>query len=78
MKKVARELLDKLKALLVLNWRQKAASRAQLKLAIEDALDLGLPRAYTPELYQQKCSTIFEHVYESYPEREKSIYAGLE
>lgn len=76
-KAVARELLDKVKALLVLNWREKAASRAQLKLAIEDALDLGLPRAYTPELYQQKCTTIFEHFYVSYPEREKSIYAGL-
>lgn len=77
-KAVARELLEKVKSLLVLNWREKAASRAQLKMAIEDALDLGLPRAYTPELYQQKCTTIFEHFYVSYPEREKSIYAGLE
>jgi type I restriction enzyme R subunit len=57
---------------------EKAASRAQLKMAIEDALDLGLPRAYTPELYQQKCASIFEHFYVSYPEREKSIYAGME
>jgi len=40
-----------------------------LKLAIEDTLDTGLPRAYTPELYKQKCSAGFEHVYESYPER---------
>jgi type I restriction enzyme R subunit len=77
-KSVAKELLEKVKALLVLNWREKAASRAQLKMAIEDALDLGLPRAYTPELYQQKCTTIFEHFYVSYPEREQSVYAGLE
>ena len=68
-KAVARELLEQVKALLVLNWRAKAASRAQLKLAIEDALDLGLPRAYTPELYQQKCNAIFEHFYVSDPER---------
>jgi type I restriction enzyme R subunit len=47
-------------------------------MAIEDALDLGLPRANTPGLYQQKCATIFEHFYVSYPEREKSIYAALE
>jgi type I restriction enzyme R subunit len=77
-KGVARELLQKVKALLVLNWRAKAASRAQLKMTIEDALDLGLPMAYTPELYQQKCATIFDHFYVSYPEREQSIYAGLE
>jgi type I restriction enzyme R subunit len=65
----------RLKQLLVLNWRQKAAARSQLKLAIEDALDTGLPRAYTPELYRQKCSAVFEHMYESYPERDVGVYA---
>ncbi len=74
-KKVARELLGRMKGLLVLNWRQKAAARSQLKLAIEDTLDTGLPRAYTPELYNQKCSAVFEHVYESYPERTVGVYA---
>jgi type I restriction enzyme R subunit len=44
-------------------------------LSIEDALDSGLPRAYTPEIYRQKCSAIFEHVYESYPERNIGVYA---
>jgi type I restriction enzyme R subunit len=53
-KKAARELLARLKVLLVINWRQKSKARSQLKLAIEDALDLGLPRAYTPELYNLK------------------------
>ena len=74
-KKVTWELLEKLKQLLVLNWRQKAAARSQLKLTIEDTLDTGLPRAYTPELYNQKCSAVFEHVYESYPERNAGVYA---
>lgn len=74
-KKVARELLVRLKSMLVLNWRQKSTARSQLKLAIEDTLDLGLPRAYTPELYQQKCSAVFEHVFESYPEKDAGVYA---
>jgi type I restriction enzyme R subunit len=74
-KKAARELLARLKALLVLNWRQKAAARSQLKLTIEDTLDTGLPRAYTPDLYNQKCSAVFEHIYESYPERNAGVYA---
>jgi len=74
-KKVARELLARLKALLVLNWRQKSSARSQLKLTIEDTLDTGLPRAYTPELYNQKCSAVFEHVYDSYPERNAGVYA---
>ncbi|MFA7383476.1 MAG: type I restriction endonuclease subunit R [Desulfurivibrionaceae bacterium] len=74
-KKAARELLARLKELLVLNWRQKSAARSQLKVTIEDTLDSGLPRAYTPELYQQKCAAVFEHVYESYPERNVGVYA---
>lgn len=75
-KKVAQALLAKMKGLLVLNWRQKATARSSLKLAIEDMLDAGLPRAYTPEVYHQKCSAVFEHVYESYPERGQNIYTG--
>jgi type I restriction enzyme R subunit len=75
-KKVTRELLAKLTSLLVLNWRQKASARFSLKLAIEDTLDSGLPRAYTPEIHRQKCAALFEHVYESYPERNESVYAG--
>jgi type I restriction enzyme R subunit len=74
-KKVARELLARLQELLVLNWRQKAAARSALRLAIEDALDAGLPQAYTPAVYQQKCAALFEHVFESYPERNARIYA---
>ena len=74
-KKVARELLTRLKELLVLNWRQKSAARSKLRLAIEDALDAGLPKAYAPELYKEKCSAVFEHVYDSYPERDAGVYA---
>lgn len=75
-KKVARELLARLKNLLVLNWRQKSAARSSLRLAIEDTLDSGLPRAYAPEMYRQKCSAVFEHVYESYPERHAGVFGA--
>ncbi|OJU89599.1 MAG: deoxyribonuclease HsdR [Burkholderiales bacterium 66-5] len=75
-KQVAKALLARLKALLVLNWRQKAAARSSLKLAIEDTLDT-LPDAYDRQLFAQKCSALFEHVYESYPERNTGVYAGL-
>jgi type I restriction enzyme, R subunit len=73
-KKVSRELLTKLKQLLVINWRQKSTARSQLQLAIEDTLDNGLPRVYSPELYKQKCATVFEHFYEAYPESGSSVY----
>jgi type I restriction enzyme R subunit len=75
-KKVVRELLARLKALLVINWRQKSSARSQLKITIEDVLDSGLPRKFTPELYKEKCSALFEHMYEKYPERNAGVYSG--
>lgn len=77
-KKVAKLLLERLKALLVLDWRKRQSSRARVEDAIKNLLDAGLPRAYTPELYQQKCSTLFEHFYESYPESGAGVYATAE
>ena len=76
MKKVTRVLLERLRALLVLNWRGKAQTRAQVRLAIEDALDEGLPRRYTPDLYKAKVNAVFEHVYESYPGEGVSVFTG--
>jgi type I restriction enzyme R subunit len=58
--------MERLKAVLLLDWRRRNDARAKVRVAIEDALDSGLPRAYTPEVYQQKCTTVFEHVFESY------------
>jgi len=74
-KQSARELVEKIKQLLVLNWQQKSEARAKLKMLIQDALDECLPRAYTPELYQQKCEAVFAHVEQAYPERDRSVYS---
>ena len=68
-------MLSKLQQLLVINWRQKSAARSQIKLAIEDVLDTGLPPVYDKPLYEQKCSALFEHVYETYPERDAGVYS---
>ena len=76
-KKVARALLQKLKSLLVINWRQKIQARAKLRDAIETELDAGLPRAYTPEMFNEKCSAVFEHVYDKYPEPGAGVYSVM-
>ena len=73
-KKVTRQLLHRLKSLLVLDWRQRVGARASVRQAIEEELDEGLPRAYTPELYQTKVSAVFEHVFESYQGEGASVY----
>jgi type I restriction enzyme R subunit len=76
-KKVAKQLLERLKELLVLDWRKRQSARARVEDAIKDMLDTGLPRAYSTDLYKQKCSAVFEHFYESYPERDINVYAAL-
>lgn len=75
-KKVAHHLLEKLHKLLVLGWRQKVSTRARVQIEIENALDEGLPRAYSKELYAAKCSAVFEHVYQSYQGEGQSVYAA--
>lgn len=67
-KKVARQLLERVRAALVIDWRERVQARAQVRDAIDSTLDEGLPPAYTPDLYQRKCSVIFEHVFETLPD----------
>ena len=58
-------LLDTLKAeRLVLEWRSKQQTRAAVRVTIKRALE-DLPRAYTDDLYQQKCEVVYQHVYEA-------------
>ena len=73
-KKVARSLLQTLKeAKLVLDWRKKQRTRADVYTTVKTILD-ELPRAYTPELYQQKCDTVYQHIFDSYQGEGRSIY----
>ena len=76
MKKVARQVLDRLKTLLALDWRRQTQARARVLTAIQDTLEDGLPRPYSKELYQGKCSALFEHVFESYQGEGASIYSS--
>jgi type I restriction enzyme R subunit len=74
-KTVARSLLETLKReKLVLDWRKRQQSRAAVLLTIRKTLDT-LPAAYAKDLYAQKCSAVYHHVYESYYGEGKSIYS---
>jgi len=75
-KVTARQLLATLKAeKLVLDWRKRQQARAEVRVTIEKVLDLGLPRIYTPELFEQKTTAMFQHVYDSYYGYGRSVYA---
>ena len=76
-KLVARELLEKLKAgKLALDWKKRQQTRAAVRVTIEEMLD-NLPRVYSPELYQQKCDVVYQHVYDSYHGQGRSVYVGV-
>ncbi len=75
-KRVVRRMLDALKReKLVIDWRKRQQSRQAVRLHIEQELDT-LPEVYTPELYQEKCDIVYQHVYDSYFGEGKSIYAS--
>jgi type I restriction enzyme R subunit len=70
-KQVARTLLQNLKqAKLVLDWRKKLQSRADVYATVKTVLD-DLPRTYTNE---QKCDTVYQHVFDAYAGEGVSVY----
>jgi type I restriction enzyme R subunit len=76
-KATAKELLDTLKAgKLVLDWRKRQQARAEVRVTIEKMLDQGLPKAYTPELFEKKTTAVFQHVYDAYYGAGRSVYAA--
>ena len=56
-----------------LDWRKRQQTKAGVEVAIKDILDL-LPETYSAELYELKCQEVFQHIYEFYSGKERSIY----
>ncbi len=76
-KATAKDLLVTLKNnKLVLDWRKRQQARAAVRVAIDKILDDHLPRAYTPELFRQKSTAVFQHVYDAYYGSGRSVYAA--
>ena len=72
---IARTLLQTLKeAKLVLDWRKKLRTRADVFSTVKTVLD-DLPRIYSVDLYQAKCDTVYRHVYDSYHGEGQSVYS---
>lgn len=74
-KDATKKLLETLKGEnLVLDWRKRTQSRAEVRYTIEKTLDEGLPGCYTDELFNQRAEAIYQHIYECYYGEGKSIY----
>jgi type I restriction enzyme, R subunit len=59
-------VLAKLRGIFAIDWQRTTQARARVREAIEETLDEGLPRAYSPEVFKTKATVIFQHVYERY------------
>jgi type I restriction enzyme R subunit len=76
-KKVIRELLEKLKReKLVIDWRKRQQSRAAVRTVIEDILDELPEQPYPKPLYDNKCDLLYQHFYDSYFGENRSVYAA--
>ena len=75
-KLAAKKLLNTLKKeKLVLDWRKKQQTRAEVLFTIQTILDKELPETYTKPIYEKCCNRIYQHVYDSYYGKGRSIYA---
>jgi type I restriction enzyme R subunit len=73
-KKVAEELLSVLRRdKIVLDWRKEQATRAAVRVAVEETLD-RLPEKYDRQIYAQKCDAVYQHVFDSYWDDGHSVY----
>ena len=73
-KTVADELLSILKhQKLVLDWRKQQATRAAVRVTVEETLD-RLPEAFSRQIYAQKCDAVYQHVFDSYWDDGHCVY----
>ena len=79
-KEVAQELLFELKSekLRIDNWREKQATRDDVKVEIANFLwneKIGLPKSYSEEEIGSKADVVYLHVFQQYPNEQPDVYA---
>ncbi len=72
-KKIAHELLEKLKEVLVIDWKKRQRTKARVESLIKDVLD-ALPDAYTDEIWPKACEGVYLHVFDKYASEGMSVY----
>lgn len=72
-KQVAHELLEKLKGVLVIDWRKKQRTKARVESMIKDVLD-ELPEVYDDTAWSKTCDQVYLHVFDKYSGEGRSVY----
>ncbi len=77
MKASAKRLLAHIQDKLVLDWRRKAATTADVRASIRRVLDADLPAdPYPPEVFDAKVQAVFDHIATAYGDDGSSVYDG--
>lgn len=74
-KQIAKELTEKMKTILVLDWRKKQRTKARVKNMIEEVLD-SLPESFDDDLWPKTCNEVYLHIYEKYPGNGQNVYSA--
>ena len=65
-KAVARNLYKKLtEGMLVIDWRKRQETKSRVKVGIEKELDQGLPEVYDKTIFSNKCSKVYDYVWQT-------------
>jgi type I restriction enzyme R subunit len=73
----AKRLLAHLHDKLVLDWRRKAATTADVRASIKRILDADLPAdPYPPAVFDAKVQAVFDHIATAYGDDGHSVYDG--
>ena len=73
-KTIAKELVEKIQDILVIDWRKRQRTKARVKNMIEEVLD-NLPESYDDDLWPKTCSEVYMHIFEKYSGQGQSVYA---
>ena len=73
-KAIAKELLEKLREALVIDWRKKQRTKARVHNTIEEVLD-QLPDTYNDDIWPKACEHVYLHVYDKYSGEGRSVFS---
>lgn len=72
-KGIAKQLLDTLKEVLVIDWRKRQRTKARVQKTIDDILQ-NLPDSFDDNQWAKACDSVFMHVFDKYQDAGKTVY----
>lgn len=73
-KSLAKQLLDNLNDVLVIDWRKRQRTKARVQKIIDDILQ-DLPASFDDNSWEQACDKVYMHIYDKYQGAGQSVYS---